>query len=250
MSLRSRSQTWKGAQGSILAPWSQLTLSRHQEPHTWNFTLRSQLSGRKRADADSAIYLIVIFGMPTICPLYANSDFLSEYLQKHQRPSMPTQKFPLWWAVTEYKALCVKRHMNRNPQIGLKEYEVRETSICWQSRKKKKVASEEGLIWERRMDGRAAYIEESLCMVNLSSNTAPRLNHLLQTYKRLILIYLILGEFLSWCSGKLNPSNNHENVGSIPGLAQWAKDLALPWALVQVADTAEIWRCCGAGWQL
>lgn len=62
---------------------------------------------------------------------------------------------------------------------------------------KKKVASEEGLIWERRMDGRAAYIEESLCMVNLSSNTAPRLNHLLQTYKRLILIYLILGEFLS-----------------------------------------------------
>lgn len=73
--------------------------------------------------------------------------------------------------------------MNRNPQIGLKEYEVRETSICWQSRKKK-IASEEGLIWERRMDGRAAYIEESLCMVNLSSSTAPRLNHLLQTYKK------------------------------------------------------------------
>ena len=44
-----------------------------------------------------------------------------------------------------------------------------------------------------------------------------------------------------------NPTSNHEVVGLIPSLAQWVKDLTLPWAVVQVTDAARILRCCGCG---
>ena len=42
-----------------------------------------------------------------------------------------------------------------------------------------------------------------------------------------------------------------EDEGSIPGLAQWLRDLALLWAAVQDADSAWIWCCysCGIGRQ-
>ena len=37
-----------------------------------------------------------------------------------------------------------------------------------------------------------------------------------------------------------NPTSVHEDVGLIPSLDQWIKDLALPWAVVSVADVAQI----------
>ena len=49
-----------------------------------------------------------------------------------------------------------------------------------------------------------------------------------------------------------NPTRNHEVAGSIPGLTQWAGNLALPWAVMEAAVAAWIWHCCGSseGWWL
>ena len=43
----------------------------------------------------------------------------------------------------------------------------------------------------------------------------------------------------------MNLTSIHEDMGLIPDLTRWGKDLALPWAVVWVADTVQILRVCG-----
>ena len=47
-------------------------------------------------------------------------------------------------------------------------------------------------------------------------------------------------------AAEMNPTSNHEVLGSIPGLAQWVTDLALQWALGQRcgSEPALLWLQC------
>ena len=53
-------------------------------------------------------------------------------------------------------------------------------------------------------------------------------------------------EFPLWLNRLRTQHSLHKGMDSIPGLPQWVKDLALPWAGVN-RDAARIWRCRGCG---
>ena len=59
------------------------------------------------------------------------------------------------------------------------------------------------------------------------------------------LLKTFLWEFLLCLSGLSTGHRAPEDVGFIPGVTQWVKDLALLQSVVQVTDETQIW-CCGS----
>ena len=55
------------------------------------------------------------------------------------------------------------------------------------------------------------------------------------------------GPVMAQCLTSLTSMHEDVSSSSIPGLAQWVKDLVLPRSVVEVEDEARIWHCFGSG---
>ena len=173
------------------------------------------------------------------------------YFVSQNKFSVETMSRHLWWSVIMWEKRCIQVCVTGSPCCT-----VGKTNNLLEKLEIKKKKSFPKLFPVARLSGQSTSLGQSrkpwsiqffngmFCFVPSAASLTA-----LEGCIQLARFSLITSLFRSSRHGsaEMNLISICENAASIPGLAQWAEDPVLPWAVVLVTDAAWIPSCCGCG---